>query len=102
MTQGIYHTKEWRSARFAVLREEPLCRHCARIGYTKRAECVDHIVPISKGGAEYDRDNLQALCISCHNRKTRLDNIKGMIYSDVDERGYPTNPNHAWNRSKDG
>ena len=95
-----YTSKRWRDIRFLVLREEPLCRHCGLIGIAKVAECVDHVVPLSKGGAEYDLSNLQPLCWSCHSRKTRKDNIEGIVYSEVDERGYPLNPNHSWNRGR--
>jgi len=31
---------------------------------------VDHVRPLSDGGDHYDADNLQALCRSCHARKT--------------------------------
>lgn len=31
---------------------------------------VDHIVPISEGGAMWDKDNLQVLCVDCHRKKT--------------------------------
>ncbi len=51
-----------------------LCRHtiCARLG---QPGCrgvpneVDHIVPLSQGGAD-DESNWQALCKPCHSRKT--------------------------------
>lgn len=33
------------------------------------AECTDHIVPLSKGGAQYDEQNLQSLCIPCNTAK---------------------------------
>ena len=34
-------------------------------------EEVDHIVPLSRGGAEQDPANLQHLCVPCHAAKTR-------------------------------
>ena len=34
---------------------------------------VDHIVPINKGGAPLDMDNLQSLCSHCHAAKTARD-----------------------------
>jgi len=34
---------------------------------------VDHIVPISQGGRQFDRTNLQLLCSECNKRKTRQD-----------------------------
>lgn len=35
---------------------------------------VDHIVPISKGGASIGLDNHNCLCYSCHKVKTKIDN----------------------------
>lgn len=34
------------------------------------ADLVDHIVPITEGGAVFEESNLQALCYSCHRVKT--------------------------------
>ena len=45
------------------------CRKCD--GYANE---VDHIRPLHRGGAEYDPDNLQALCRACHAEKTRREN----------------------------
>ena len=45
------------------------CTTCG--GY---AHHVDHIVPLHRGGAEYDPDNLQTLCRTCHAEKTRSEN----------------------------
>lgn len=38
--------------------------------YTPRACEVDHIIPISRGGAPYDIDNLQLLCHKCNRQKS--------------------------------
>jgi 5-methylcytosine-specific restriction endonuclease McrA len=35
---------------------------------------VDHIVPVSKGGATLGLDNHQAICYTCHKVKTKVDN----------------------------
>ena len=37
---------------------------------------LDHKNPIALGGAEFDRTNLQILCVGCHKIKTRLDQAK--------------------------
>jgi 5-methylcytosine-specific restriction protein A len=36
---------------------------------TEKAEC-DHIIPLFKGGKEFDMENLQTLCSRCHNKKS--------------------------------
>jgi 5-methylcytosine-specific restriction endonuclease McrA len=35
---------------------------------------IDHIHPISKGGAALGLDNHQAICYTCHKAKTSVDN----------------------------
>jgi len=54
----------WRRLRRMVLNREPLCVRCG-----VPATDVDHIVPRSRGGGD-DFENLQAMCRSCHSRKT--------------------------------
>jgi predicted restriction endonuclease len=54
--------------RWRVLaRDDYTCRTCGATGATAEIT-VDHIVPISRGGAN-DEGNLQALCRSCNSRK---------------------------------
>lgn len=54
---------EWRRTRAAFLEVHPTCA-CGR-----PATDVDHIVPKERGGTD-DWSNLEALCHSCHSRKT--------------------------------
>lgn len=42
-------------------------------GVIRPATEVDHIIPRSKGGTDI-WENLQALCKSCHSKKTRREN----------------------------
>jgi 5-methylcytosine-specific restriction protein A len=46
-----------------VLFEQPLC---AVEGCSQIATDVDHVVPLSQGGAEYERLNCQGLCAYHH------------------------------------
>ena len=70
------HHRKLEHRRFAHLRRRALerdgyrCRACGRAG---RLE-ADHVVPLDKGGAPYDPENLQALCRGCHIQKTRGEN----------------------------
>lgn len=63
----------WRRLRKMVLARRPLCEDPFGIheqhGEVVASEEVDHIVPLSAGG-DNSLDNLQALCKSCHSRKT--------------------------------
>src|SRR5690606_38340289 len=62
---------DWQKVRARFIRQNPICVECGRL-----AEHVDHIVPISQGGARLDERNLQSLCRSCHSKKTARE-IKG-------------------------
>ena len=62
---SFYQQKPWRTLRLMILQNEPICRECERAV----AQMVDHITPISQGGARLDPENLQPMCHSCHNRK---------------------------------
>ena len=67
----LYHTKQWKALRLAILRDEPTCRECREAGAIKLATVIDHIRPVRLGGAMWNEDNLQPLCLSCHQRKSR-------------------------------
>lgn len=74
----------WERARAWFLRRYPLCGDrpaslpprlsvCRADGQVTPATVVDHVVP-HRGdpGLFWDRTNWQALCASCHARKTRM------------------------------
>ena len=69
----FYHSTEWKHKRRNFLIEHPFCEECYRNGRLTKATLVDHIVPISQGGSLLDDNNLQALCSSCHGRKSILE-----------------------------
>ena len=59
----VYRSPRWELVRRAVLlRDKYRCTACSLPG---RLE-VHHVLPLDAGGAEYDLDNLQALCGGCH------------------------------------
>ncbi len=66
----FYQSSPWRAVRAAFLRSHPLCAACAAVGGSVAARVVDHVVPLKDGGARFAANNLQALCVSCHNRKS--------------------------------
>jgi 5-methylcytosine-specific restriction protein A len=58
-----YQHRQWR--RYVLMRN-PICQSC----HQARSVDLDHILPISKGGAAFDINNAQGLCRSCHSAKT--------------------------------
>ena len=70
---AFYQSRRWRSLRALKLQKDPLCEECMRKGVLVPAQMVDHIVPINKGGAPLDLNNLQSLCNHCHAVKTARD-----------------------------
>lgn len=64
-TAKFYHTTQWRKVRVLKLRTNPLCIRC-----NGSAKMVDHIVEIKDGGSKLSLDNLQSMCLPCHNLKT--------------------------------
>jgi len=61
----VYHSAKWLNTRRYILAGQPLCE-CGKL-----AQEVDHIVPLSRGGAPYALENLQPLCSECHREKHR-------------------------------
>ena len=78
---GWYSLPIWTDdLRSAQLLREPFCRECAKQyppgdpRHRTRATVVDHIQPHRGNWTRFiDRDNLQSLCKSCHDRKTALE-----------------------------
>ncbi|WP_350339794.1 HNH endonuclease [Sanyastnella coralliicola] len=72
-----YDSPEWRKLRRSVLNENPLCVECEKRGVYKPADVVDHITPYNQGGSFWDRNNLQGLCHSHHNKKSARERHQG-------------------------
>ena len=65
----VYKTTEWRKYSDYYLMLNPECVVCGR-----EAKVVDHKIPILQGGSMWEHGNHQALCKSCHAKKTGSDN----------------------------
>lgn len=65
------YDSRWRKARAAFLQRNPLCNECIKHGRLTPATVVDHVIP-HRGDQKlfWDEVNWQALCKSCHDRKT--------------------------------
>ena len=94
-----YERIAWKRLRKRKLQQDPLCAMCLHTGRLTVATVVDHITPRSKGGADYDPDNLQSLCPDCHSQKTTRDQGR----TDKPLKGWnadanaPVDPSHPWN-----
>jgi 5-methylcytosine-specific restriction protein A len=62
----IYDRRRWALLRRKRLSLNSICQACG----DELARDVDHVVPIEQGGAPFDLANTQALCGSCHSKKT--------------------------------
>lgn len=65
----------WQSFRDKFLDEHGLfCDKCKKHGEYGEFQ-VDHIRAIINGGEEFNKNNLQVLCLNCHKKKTKVDLI---------------------------
>lgn len=65
------YDRRWQKARKAFLAKHPFCAECEKNGRYKAATVVDHIKPHRGDYRKFwDTDNWQALCKSCHDKKT--------------------------------
>lgn len=61
----------WQQVRSKKLNLNPICEKCSLRNKIRKAEEVDHIIPLHKGGHRTILSNLQSLCNICHREKTR-------------------------------
>jgi 5-methylcytosine-specific restriction protein A len=66
----LYQSRRWRQFRLRYLKNNPLCVECEKEGRVVRANVLDHIKQVIKGGEFYDVNNVQGLCTTCHNKKS--------------------------------
>ena len=99
---SFYWSKTWRDFRKKYLARHPFCvvPNCGEL-----ATHLDHIIPRSRGGADFPDDSgLQGLCAAHHNTKTAAHDKPGKsgIYKHridgCNSDGMPNDPNHHWNK----
>lgn len=76
--RALYKLAAWIRASRAYLRRHPLCEDCLELNVYEPSTEVDHKTP-HRGDRElfFDRSNWQALCKSCHSRKTAREVFHG-------------------------
>ena len=72
--------------RAELFRSEPLCRECVKHGVVRVATERDHIVPLEEGGADAP-DNVQPLCVECHDAKSKAECARGVRRAWAGRRG---------------
>ena len=70
------YNSKWNAFSKIYRRNNPLCVICLADKKLTATYCVDHIKPISGPDDPefFNEDNLQALCLSCHSKKTAEEN----------------------------
>lgn len=71
MTEPVYRGERWAKLRRQVIaRDRGVCQLCGEpvtgAGRSSGAASVDHIVPVSAGGARYDTVNLRLVHVRCN------------------------------------
>lgn len=83
------YTYRWEQYRISFLGRNPLCVRCLATGRTTVAKHVDHIIPVDSASDEpfWPASNHQALCASCHGKKTMHEDIgKGRAKTRTTDR----------------
>ncbi|GAB3324267.1 hypothetical protein GCM10027299_21370 [Larkinella ripae] len=78
-SQAVYKPNRWKETSAQHRRANPYCVECLK--EKKFTDCspgtnagvTDHIVPIAKGGDQWDPANFQTLCHRHHNAKSARD-----------------------------
>ena len=100
MAKYPYNTPQWRTLRAAKLASSPWCVPCQRRGAQVRANTVDHIVSVARGGLPFPPlIGLMSMCASCHSVKTRgVDRPggSGRAFKGCDASGNPVDAAHGW------
>lgn len=65
---AVYNTRRWQKVRKQQLMQEPLCINFESCH--NEAKIADHIIELIDGGEAFSLDNLESMCIGCHNTKT--------------------------------
>lgn len=72
----FYKSAAWQKCRRSYIANVfGLCEHCSAAGRTRPGYIVDHIIEltpenINNPDITLNHENLQYLCLECHNRKT--------------------------------
>ena len=103
MSDGRITGRTLQTIRSQWLYANPLCVRCLAADRVTVATELDHIIPLCKGGPDFDADderNRQGLCRACHDAKTREDMGWKPPPPAIGIDGRPLSPGHHWNAVK--
>jgi len=91
---ALYDTREWRHLRARVLRawrgeHGSWCPGYGRMGHATADLTVDHVIPLSAGGAPFDIANTRVLCRTCNSSKGA---DRGWVHAETDSSSTPRLP----------
>ena len=86
---AVYDTRAWRRLRARVLRawrgeHGDWCPGHGRIGHATADLTVDHVVPLSAGGAPFEVANTHVLCRTCNSSKGGSEADRGSPHAESD------------------
>ena len=71
MARKPWYEGPWRTVRRQILERDNHVCQIGSAGCTRTATEVDHIQPVSMGGAWFEADNLRAACSWCNGQRNR-------------------------------
>ncbi len=95
---------QWQKVRARKVKKDPFCERCLKkipklyvpisVKTNGNYGVVHHIKPIeTHPHLRLVMENLESLCFDCHEREHGR-----MKFYGCDVNGFPTNPNHPWNK----
>lgn len=77
----FYKSKAWKECRIAYLARQPLCERCLQRGEIVPAQIVHHKIYLNQVNVENPEialnfDNLEAVCLDCHNKEHFAEKIE--------------------------
>lgn len=71
---SFYRSKEWKRVRSDYIQTHPFCERCLTNGLWNRSTHIHHKIYLNESNIKDPKislnpDNLEALCIDCHNKE---------------------------------
>ena len=78
--QAFYKSAQWKKVRKAYLSQFPICQVAEYCGDIVPGKVIDHIIPITQGGAKFDPRNFCTMSKRIHDIKSALEqNLEGVL-----------------------